>query len=305
MAEETEEQLNLDGILADLEGEQAEEQEAPVEETSVEEAPVEEAPVEEAPIEEAPEPAPALQAAAAVEVNDVSDEEADIEMERARKRAELKEMNATMLAATPAPTPEEQAAEVEASTDPNGWLEKISAWSASEGDNLADSYAKQMVDIYASTLSAVPIVANNVLEAVDAAGEALHEALPEDLQKEIASGSLNGIPLVGVIAAGMQEAVDNDPLTLPVYRASTVVGEVSQDIAQIAVTFIPAIKGAQLASKAIVGGVKFAGSAGFMLGAAETSVATVASEFFAWEKSDARARLRSSVWTSTTLSLST
>ena len=307
MAEETEEQLDLDGILADLEGEQAEEQEAPVEEAPVEEDPVEEAPVEEAPVEEAlveeapaeeapvevapvetaPEPAPALQAAATVEANDVSDEEADIELERARNRAELKEMNAAVIAATPAPTPEEQAADIEASTDPNGWLEQLSAWTGSASDNIAEGNAKQFVDIYASTVGAVPIVANNVIEALDAAGEAMHEALPEDIQKLVASGALTGMPLVGAIASGIQLSIDNDPLTLPTYKASTVVGEVAQDIAQIAITFIPAIKGVKIATAAITGGVKFAGAAGYAVGAAEAGVATVGSEYFAWESSDA------------------
>ena len=294
MAEDNEDQLNLDDLLSGLEAEaEAPVEEAPVEEAPVEEAPVEEspaaaAPVEEALIEEAPEATAAeVQAAAAVEVNVPSPEEDDIVAERARRLAQMKEQGAAIDAAAPPPTPEEKAAEIEASTDPNGWLEKISDWSGSEGDNLLDSYAKQYVDIYAGVVSAPVIVANNVIEAVDAAGEALHAAVPEDLQKALASGELDLIPFVGAIASSIQTAVDEDPLALPTYQASTVVGNVAQDIAQIAVTFIPAIKGVQLGTKAIVGGVKFTGAANLTVKAAESGVATVASEFFAWEASDA------------------
>ena len=294
MAEDNEDQLNLDDLLSGLEAEaEAPVEEAPVEEAPVEEAPVEEspaaaAPVEEALIEEAPEATAAeVQAAAAVEVNVPSPEEDDIVAERARRLAQMKEQGAAIDAAAPPPTPEEKAAEIEASTDPNGWLEKISDWSGSEGDNLLDSYAKQYVDIYAGVVSAPVIVANNVIEAVDAAGEALHAAVPEDLQKAFASGKLDPIPFVGAIASSIQTAVDEDPLALPAYQASTVVGNVAQDIAQIAVTFIPAIKGVQLGTKAIVGGVKFTGAANLTVKAAESGVATVASEFFAWEASDA------------------
>lgn len=301
MAEEQEDQLSLDSLLSTFEDANKEAEapvEAPAEEAPAEEAPAEEAPVEAAPAEEAPaEEAPveptvvtptteAMEVAADVSLSAVSPEDIALQTAVQRVRAAAEARQAAYQASLPEPTLEEAAAEIEDSTDPNGWLEQISDWAGSESEATTTAYAKQYVDIYASTISALPTVANNVIEAVDAMGEALHGALPAGLQKTIASGELDYLPMVGLITSGIRLAAEEDPLVLETYDSATVLGEISGDIAQIAVTFIPAVKAVKWGTAGITGGLKFTGKLAYGVGAAETTVATGLSEFFAWELAD-------------------